>query len=127
MLVENRPVHNGYMAQKVKTRFKVPLQPTFIRQWRAHRGLTIEALADRVATKLGRFTHASLSRIERGKQPYSQPILEALADALRTDTWSLLHRDPTDPDGIWSIWDQAKPAQRKMIVDIAKTLLKIAS
>jgi hypothetical protein len=33
-------------------------------------------------------------------------------------------RDPTDPDAIWSIWDQAKPGQRRQIVEIAKTLVK---
>ena len=70
-------------------------------------------------------THASLSRIERGRQPYSQAILEALSDELTNgDTASLLMRNPTDPEGIWSVWDKAKPGERKMIVDIAKTIIK---
>jgi len=92
---------------------------TFIREWRQSRGLTLEQLANRIG-----ITHASLSRIERGRQPYSQPLLEALADALQTEPASLLMRNPTDPEGIWSVWDQAKPGERRQIVEIAKTLIK---
>jgi hypothetical protein len=33
-------------------------------------------------------------------------------------------RNPADPEGIWSIWDQAKPGQKAQIVEVAKTLLK---
>jgi transcriptional regulator with XRE-family HTH domain len=104
---------------KRSPRPRVQYRRTFIRQWREHRTLTLEQLADRIGT-----THASLSRIERGLQPYSQPLLEALADALMTDAASLLMRDPSDPEGIWSIWDHAKPGERRMIVDIAKTVTK---
>jgi transcriptional regulator with XRE-family HTH domain len=92
---------------------------TFIRQWREHREKTLEYLAEKIG-----ITHASLSRIERGLQPYSQAILEAIAKDLATDVPSLLTRDPGDPEAIWSIWDKAKPGERKMIVDIAKTIVK---
>jgi transcriptional regulator with XRE-family HTH domain len=107
-----------YMARR-PVRQRIQYQPTFVRPWREHRNLTLERLADRIG-----ITHASLSRVERGLQPYSQPMLEALAEALATDTASLLMRDPSDPDGIWSIWDHATPAERRMIVDIAKTITK---
>lgn len=116
-------VHTVYMARQVTPRFRTPqYRRTFIRQWRKLRGLTLEQLADRVGT-----THASLSRIEGGKQPYSQPLLEAIAEALQTDVASLLIRDPSDPEAIWSVWDQAKPAERRQIVEIAKTLIKTGS
>lgn len=109
-----------YMAKRVVPRPKQPTyRRTFIRQWREYRNKTLEQLADIVGV-----THASLSRIERGLQPYSQAILEAIADALMTDVPSLLMRDPTDPEGIWSIWDKAQTGERKMIVDIAKTIVK---
>ena len=49
---------------------------------------------------------------------------EALAEALQTDAASLLMRDPTDDDAVWSIWDNAKPGERRMILDIAKTITK---
>lgn len=67
---------------------------------------------------------AQLSRIETGVQPYTQDFLEACADALLTDTASLIMRDPSSPDAIWSLWDQAKAPERKMIVDIVKTIVK---
>lgn len=109
-----------YMAKKATPRFLKPLhRKTFIREWRETRGLTLEQLADRVGT-----THATLSRIERGKQPYSQALLEAIAEALQTDPPSLLIRNPQDPEGIWSIWDQAKPGEKKMIVDLARAVVK---
>jgi transcriptional regulator with XRE-family HTH domain len=107
-----------YMAKQVKPRFK-RLGRTFIRQWRKHRGLTLARLADRVGT-----THATLSRVERSVQPYNQPLLEAIADALSTDPPSLLMRNPEDPDGIWSIWDQAEPGVRLQIIEIARTLTR---
>jgi transcriptional regulator with XRE-family HTH domain len=112
-----------YMIKKVVPRPKpAQFRRTFIRHWREHRGLTLEQLAERVGT-----THASLSRIERGKQPYTQPLLEAVAEALQTDVASLLMRDPTGPEDIWSVWDQAKAGERRVIVDIAKTIIKSAS
>ena len=108
-----RKFSNGGMPRT--TRFR----RTFIRQWRQHRGLTLEQLADRLE-----MTPSHLSMLERGQRGYAQDTLEALADALQTDVASILMRDPSDPDAMWSVWDQAKPAERRMIVDIAKTIVK---
>jgi transcriptional regulator with XRE-family HTH domain len=115
------------MSRKVTPRFKDQSRhrPTFLRQWRESKSMTLEALAERVGEKIGGMTHASLSRIERGLQPYSQPILEAIADELTGgDVASLLMRDPSDPHAMWSIWERAKPGQRKRIVDMAQTIVK---
>ncbi len=95
---------------------------TFIRQWRKYRNLTLEQLAERVD-----MTASHLSMLERGLRGYAQETLEAIADALSTDVPSLLMRDPTDPEGIWSIWDNALPGERRQIVEIAKTLKRTAS
>lgn len=98
---------------------------TKLRAWRLHRELTLEYVAEMIGRKTGAgFTHASLSRIERGLQPYSQPILEALAELYRTDEACLLMVDPTEGDGIWAVWDRAKPSTRRQIIEIAKTLTK---
>ena len=109
------------MGKRVLGRFRGATRHhrTFIREWRQSRGLTLQQVANRIG-----ITHASLSRIERGLQPYSQPLLEAIADVLQTEPASLLVRDPADREGIWSIWDQAKPGERRQIVEIAKTLIK---
>lgn len=120
MYTRSGRVHPMYMSKRPGTRGKpIFYKRTFIRQWREHREKTLEYLAEKIG-----ITHASLSRIERGLQPYSQPIVESIAKELATDVSSLLNRDPNDPEAIWSIWDQAKPAERKMIVDIAKTIIK---
>lgn len=97
---------------------KTPPAPTYIRQWREHRGLSLERLADRLGT-----TKASLSRIERGLQPYSQPTLEALAAALACEPADLLMRNPTDPEGIWSIWDRIPERQRATAVAVLRAML----
>jgi transcriptional regulator with XRE-family HTH domain len=101
---------------------KRPPSPTFIRQWREHRGLSLERLAGRLST-----TKASLSRIERGLQPYSQPILEALAEALTCAPADLLMRNPTDPEGIWSIWDNIPVLDRPRVVAVLRAMLSSAT
>ena len=113
-------VHCVYMSNKVIPRFREPrYRPTFLRQWRKHRGLTLKQLAEAIGT-----THASLSRVECGKQPYSQAMMEAAAERLSIDVASILMRNPEDSEAIWSIWDQAKPGERRMIIDIARTIVK---
>lgn len=112
------------MGTRVKTRLKEDGKPRhFIRQWRKKRGLTLEQLAGRldVAT-------SSISQLETGKQGYSQPMLEAIADALQTEPASLLMRDPTHEDAIWSIEERLKKVSdsRKLteILAVVETMLK---
>jgi transcriptional regulator with XRE-family HTH domain len=91
---------------------------TFIREWRTAKALTQERLAEHVG-----MTHGNLSKIERGLQPYDQPTLEALAVVLETDTASLLMRNPTDPDGIWTVWDKVPPEQRARVIEVIKAMI----
>ena len=95
-------------------------RPTFIRQWRKHRDLTLEQLSSR----LDDMAPSNLSMLERGLRGYTQETLERIAEALQTDAASLLIRNPKDDEAIWSLWDQAKPGQKKQIVEIAKTITK---
>lgn len=110
-------VLNGGMRKQPPPRPK--FRPTFIKQWREHRRLNQEQLAERLD-----MTQSHLSMLENGKRGYTQETLEAVAHALQTDVASLLMRNPAEGDAIWSIWDNAKPGERKMIVDIAKTVTK---
>jgi transcriptional regulator with XRE-family HTH domain len=105
----------SFGAMKKKRAFR----KTYIRQWREHRGLTQEQLAARID-----MTPSHLSMLERGQRGYTQDTMEIIAEALQTDVASLLMRNPEDPEAIWSIWEQAKPGERKLIVDIAKTVTK---
>jgi transcriptional regulator with XRE-family HTH domain len=106
------------MARKVQPRFKTRRR-IFLKQWREYRDITQEELAERVGMSVG-----NISQLERGLQGYSQEGLESLAEALRCDPGHLLTVDPSKDDAIWSIWDRAKPGERQMIVELAKTVVK---
>ena len=73
-------------------------QPIYIRQWREAKGFTLDALVGRLSELGFDTTVATLSRVERGKRPYSAPILNALADALDIELWRLFRDDPTIPE-----------------------------
>src|SRR5690606_25834882 len=94
-------------------------RPTFLRQWRQYRGKTLVQVAEEL-----HMTHGQLSKIERGRQPYNQELLERLAELYRCDVVDLLIRDPSEPSNIWSIWDQARPGERKQITDVAAALVR---
>lgn len=113
MAITGSAPHNLRMARKA-------YRPTFVRQWRQYRGLTLEQLAEKIGT-----THATLSRVERGKLPYNQELLEHLAEALATDVASLISRDPSQKDAIWALWDRAEPGERRQIEALAETILSL--
>lgn len=94
------------------------LKLTFIRQWRLHRQMSQEQLAD--ATDI---TAASLSRIENGKQPYTQRTLELFAVALGCEPADLLAKDPgarVEAD-IVEIWDHISIDKRDQARRILET------
>lgn len=93
-----------------------------MREWRKHNNKTLAAVAEFL-----HMSHSQLSRIERGEQPYNQELLEALAELYMCDIVDLLIRDPTDPEGMWTIWEQAKPAQRAQIRSVAEALVRTGS
>jgi transcriptional regulator with XRE-family HTH domain len=109
---------NVHMAKKAKKR-KDAGPGHFLREWREVRDLTLERLAERVG-----LTHGTLSRIERGKTAYTQPVLEALADALGTTPANLIMRDPTKPDAVWDILSSIPKQNHDQVADILKTFAK---
>lgn len=64
----------------------------------------------------------NLSKVERGLLPYNQEMLERLADALETDPASLIIREPSAE--IWSIWDRARPGEKRLIVAAAEAIVR---
>ena len=118
---------NGAMPRKPRSNPKPARRPTYIRAWRKERGLTLVQLADQLSTLYDvEISDAQLSRIERGQQPYSQDLLEAIAGVLRTEPASLIMRDPTTLH-IWSIYDDLSPVERKQIEDYAAFIKRKAS
>lgn len=93
--------------------------PHFLRQWREHRGKTLEDVGEAVG-----MSHAQLGRIERRLQKYNQELLEALAELYGTDPASLIMRNPTKEDAMWSLWDQAEIGQRQEIEKYAEFIVK---
>jgi transcriptional regulator with XRE-family HTH domain len=120
--------HHAYMA-------KGKHKPHYLREWREKSDLSLEAVAERIMLlsaerasdgegRARTMTHATLSRIERGKLPYNQHLLELLAEIYGTDEGSLIVRNPADPDGMWSIYDQLKPEQRRQAVEMLKVIVR---
>lgn len=65
----------------------------------------------------------SLGRIETGKQPYSQPILEAIAKALNVSPAALISVDPEKDGDIVSLVHKLSPEKRRQ----AKAILEAFS
>jgi transcriptional regulator with XRE-family HTH domain len=93
------------MAKRYKT--GEAARPHFLRHWREYRGLS----QDKLAVVIG-VSKATVSRVESGITPYTQDVLEAYAQALEVHPADLLTRPPADPEGLWAIWDQLRPADR---------------
>lgn len=109
------PVHNSEMLGK-------PRRKTYLREWRRSKpGRTLEQVAAAL-----HMSQPQLGRIERGDSPYNQDLLEALAELYGCTVADLLMRDPSDPDALWSVWDNALPGEKPLIssaaVAVANTL-----
>lgn len=98
---------------------------TYIREWRERRGLSLRRLADRLEldgpdeTSL---SHASIGRIENGQQPYSQPIIEALAHALDVDVVDLIGTDPTKDGEVVDLVRLIEEKDREQAIRILRAL-----
>ena len=113
---------------KVKSRLKESGPRHFIRQWRKHRGLTLERLAERVGVTAG-----ALSQLERGEVNYTQPMLEALAEELRTTPGALVSWPPdkaptSQPAGprsdLHKLADEVSPDEAARLIQMAHLMLR---
>lgn len=105
------------MGTRVKSRLKnQERRRHFIKEWRKHRELTQDQLADRIGVAV-----STISQLESYKQGYSQATLEALAEALRCEPADLLMRNPQSEDALWSIWEDLDQPSRNQVTEIAKT------
>lgn len=89
----------------------------YLREWRKFRGYT----QDRLAEMTG-LSKPYISQLERGDRQYTQELLEVFARALHCTAPDLIMRDPTDPEGLWSIWDTLLPVERQQAVSVLKAL-----
>ncbi|MBY8826089.1 helix-turn-helix domain-containing protein [Sphingomonas colocasiae] len=108
---------------------------TYFKEWRSYRGLTQSAAVARIIELAGDTdpddpgrrvpkTEASLSRIENGKQPYTQAVLEVLADVYQTHPEYLISRDPTKEGKVLSILDHLTPDQYRQAEAVLEALAR---
>lgn len=97
----------------------------YFREWRTHRGMTQAQVVGALELMGGDLpaTAASLSRLENGKQPYSQPILEALADIYQAEPAALLERNPLKEGEVIDFWAALDERQRVQVMAIAKAVV----
>jgi transcriptional regulator with XRE-family HTH domain len=116
------------VAHRIGSRRNQKFRRLFLREWREARGLTQARLLERIREREPTFSDATLSRLENGKQPYTQPVLETLAWALGCEPQDLIMRRPDSE--IWTIWDTLQglePEQRQQLAAIAKTFRRTGS
>lgn len=97
---------------------------TYIREWREFRGLSLRRLADRLEMEGpdDSFSHASIGRIETGLQPYTQPVLEALAEALNVSVVDLLSVDPTKEGEVVDLMRLLDDKNRDQAIRVLKAM-----
>lgn len=104
------------MRKKVKPRFKMK-RKLFLREWRKHRNLTQDQLAERSSV-----TQGMISQLENGSTDYTGETLERLAHALDCQPGDLIMRDPTDTEAPWTIWETLSPVERRQAIGILQAL-----
>lgn len=92
------PVHHMHMTRK-PTKKPEGLRPTFLRAWRDKKQLSLETAAEHFG-----MTHGQLSKIERGKSPYNQRLLEAAAKLYDCTVLDLLSREPEEAEGLFAAY-----------------------
>lgn len=89
----------------------------FLKEWRVHRELSQEQLAERLET-----TSATISRWERGKANWKAEHLPELADALGCDIEDLFW-NPSKPNyEAWRIFRGMSPEKQKQVLSVIKAL-----
>lgn len=98
---------------------------TYLAEWRKYRGLTQAQVVDRLSQfddpNLPKTT-ASLSRIENGRQPYGQPIIEALSDIYTVAPGELLDHHPEREGRILDILHRLPASQQAQAARVLEAM-----
>jgi transcriptional regulator with XRE-family HTH domain len=104
----------------IRFKKKGPRRRTHIADWRRHRNLTQDQLAEILDT-----SKATISRIENGEIPYGQDFVEACADALGCEPGELIDRDPrSPPDILAQLCRRLPPSQRPVATEVLAAILR---
>lgn len=99
----------------------------FIRSWRVKRGISLRKLASKLPTGSDGeplVSYASLSRIETGEQPFSEPILNAISDALDVPRAMLLEMDPNKEGHVLDLLNQMDRKNRDQAIRMLEVFAK---
>ncbi|PWJ80601.1 DNA-binding XRE family transcriptional regulator [Pseudaminobacter salicylatoxidans] len=102
-----------------------PLGNHFLKEWREHFKLDQEELAERI-----NLSRTTISKIETKDSPYSQRILEAIAEVYRCSPAQLLMQNPSRPDSLVQLFEQAEKLEgdrRAHVMSIIEAALRIPS
>jgi len=92
---------------------------TFVKEWREHRGLTQDRLAERIGV-----TGGAISQLETRQTGYTQGMLEALADALNCHVADLLTYSPQAVKDLRGIWSAIPEEDREQALRVLKSFVK---
>ena len=87
------PMHGSILLMK-----KIKQGQHFFREYRERKGISLRKLAASLPTDAKGeplVSYAQLNRIEHGEQAFTEPVLNAVADALGVHRIMLLEMDPT--------------------------------
>ena len=118
--------HSGTVSRYVPEMARYPLGRHYIKEWRLKRGYSLRRLANMMEAEPGGdliLSHASLARIEKGEQPFSEEILAALADALNVSRSDLLEINPQKDGEVVDLMRRMTDAQRAAAVEYMNFLL----
>lgn len=95
-----------------------PRRPTFLKAWRKHRGYSLERAGEEIGVD-----HSTLSKMERGKIPYNQQLLEKAAEVYGCEPSDLLRFDPSLPRDVdvFDMYERAPPQTQRIIKSILRT------
>ena len=97
----------------------------YFKEWRKHRHYTQEQVVMRLESLDDEHiprTAASLSRLENGKQPYTQRIVEALADIYQCEPEHLIGRNPEKAGEVIDLWQRLTDQQRRQALAVIEAL-----
>jgi transcriptional regulator with XRE-family HTH domain len=99
-------------------------EKTYLRNWRKKKGLSLRKLAARMEYEPGvqLISHVQLGRIEKGEQPYSQPILEAAAQALGITVTMIVDVDPDKEGDVIDLLKYLKGSKRDQAIEYLRFL-----
>jgi transcriptional regulator with XRE-family HTH domain len=99
---------------------RVPrFKPPYIRQWRQLKNYSLEYVAHNVPMDKG-----NLSKVERGHLPYSQEMIERIADILGTEPGNLISRDPTKDGKVIDLVQRLSPSQLEQAERVLEAMFR---